>query len=216
MSRPLNAAIFDFGGVLTTSPMAGIHVYEERIGIERGSLLRVVTGDSVDGDDPWHRLERGELDAREFWFDVKRRAMEEVGVEISLTDLTASFAEGFKVREGLIGLIGDLRETGLPMAILTNNVKEFGSVWKSMIPVDDLFDTVVDSSDVGMRKPDPRIYEITLERLGAEAEETVFVDDTYENVVAAEKLGMTGVHFAPDDDEAKIVDDLKELLHHHL
>lgn len=216
MPPQLDAAIFDFGGVLTTSPMAGIHAYEDRLGVEHGSLLRVVTGDSADGNDPWHRLERGELDAREFWFDVKRRAAEDVGIEISLTDLTASFAEGFKVREGLISLIGELREADLPMAILTNNVKEFGSVWKSMIPVDELFDTVVDSSDVGMRKPDPRIYEVTLERLGAEAEITVFIDDTHENVTTAEELGMTGIHFAPEVAEEDVVSEIRKLFAHRL
>lgn len=216
MPPQLDAAIFDFGGVLTTSPMAGIHAYEDRLGVEHGSLLRVVTGDSIDGDDPWHRLERGELDAREFWFDVKRRAAEDVGVEISLTDLTASFADGFKVRQGLLSLIGELRETDLPMAILTNNVREFASVWKSMIPVDELFDAVVDSSDVGMRKPDPRIYEVALERLGAEPEITVFVDDTHENVTVAEELGMTGIHFAPEVAEEDVVSALRKLFAHRL
>lgn len=216
MSASLNAAIFDFGGVITTSPMAGIHLYEERVGVSRGSLLRLVTGDSIDGNDPWHRLERGELDARQFWSDVKRQALENLGIEISLADLTASFAEGFKVRQGLVELIAELGEHGVPLALLTNNVKEFGSFWKRMIPVNDLFDTVVDSSEVGMRKPDPRIYKITLERLGSRAEETIFVDDTYENVIAAEKLGMTGIHFGEEDHESQIVDELRRLLSHHL
>lgn len=191
--------------------MAGIHLYEERLGIEQGALLNVVTGDSVDGDDPWHRLERGELDAREFWFDVKRRTSEGLGIEISLRELTTSFAEGFKVRGDVVGLIREMAESDVPLALLTNNVKEFGSVWKSMVPVDDLFDAIVDSSDVGMRKPDPRIYEITLEKIESAPEETVFIDDTFENVEAAEALGMTGIHFGENVPESEVVDRLREL-----
>lgn len=211
----INAAIFDFGGVLTTSPTAGINVYEDSVGIERGALLRIVTGDSVEGDDPWHRLERGELDAREFWFDVRRRVFEELGFEISLRELTASFAEGFRIRDEIVNVVRELSGKA-PLALLTNNVKEFGAVWKSMVPVDELFDTIVDSSDVGMRKPDHRIYRITLEQMGAEPEETVFVDDTLENVEAAEVLGMTGIHFGDDVSEDDVVRRLRELLAHRL
>lgn len=207
----MNAAIFDFGGVLTTSPMSGIYAYEDEVGIERGSLLRLVIGEEVDGDDPWHKLERGELMAKDFWQDVKERAASELGAEISLNALTISFATGFKVREQVIGFVTELSEADVPLALLTNNVKEFGQVWRSMVPVDDLFDVIVDSSEVGMRKPDPRIYEITLERVGSHPKETVFVDDTLENVSAAEALGMTGIHFGEEVDESEVVARLREL-----
>jgi putative hydrolase of the HAD superfamily len=87
------------------------------------------------------------------------------------------------------------------MALLTNNVREWEPLWRSMLPVDEIFELVVDSAFVGMRKPDPRIYELTLERLGGglTAADCLFVDDVLVNVEAARQLGMTGVHFESNE-----------------
>ena len=79
--------------------------------------------------------------------------------------------------------------------MLTNNVVEWEPRWRSMLPVDEIFELVVDSAFVGMRKPEPEIYELTLERMGLTAPECVFVDDIDINCEAASALGMTGVHF---------------------
>ena len=82
--------------------------------------------------------------------------------------------------------------------MLTNNVREWEPLWRSMLPVDEIFGLVVDSAFVGMRKPDPEIYQLTVERLGAAitAEDCLFIDDIAVNVDTARGLGMTGVHFA--------------------
>ena len=82
------------------------------------------------------------------------------------------------------------------MAILTNNVREWEPIWRAKLPVDEIFETVVDSAFVGLRKPDPLIYELTLERLdGIAAEECLFIDDTEVNCIAAAELGIRAVHF---------------------
>jgi putative hydrolase of the HAD superfamily len=81
------------------------------------------------------------------------------------------------------------------MAMLTNNVKEWEPHWRPMLPVDEIFETVIDSAFVGCRKPEPRIYEITLERLGLSAEQCVFVDDLLPNIEGARELGFHAVHF---------------------
>jgi putative hydrolase of the HAD superfamily len=82
------------------------------------------------------------------------------------------------------------------MAILTNNVREWEELWRAKLPVDDIFELVVDSAWVGMRKPDPRIYHLTVERLGGlEMREHLFIDDNADNVRAARELGMHVVHF---------------------
>jgi putative hydrolase of the HAD superfamily len=91
-----------------------------------------------------------------------------------------------------------LRDEGLKVALLTNNVKEFGSAWRSTFPVDELFEIVVDSSEVGMRKPDPRIYRLTCERLGVAPAASVFVDDNRDNVEAARAVGIEAVHFGDE------------------
>jgi putative hydrolase of the HAD superfamily len=90
-----------------------------------------------------------------------------------------------------------LRERGMRMAILTNNVREWEPLWRAKLPVDEIFDVVVDSAFVGMRKPDPAIYELTLDRLGdgLRASECLFVDDIDVNCAAAAELGMTAIHY---------------------
>jgi putative hydrolase of the HAD superfamily len=85
------------------------------------------------------------------------------------------------------------------MAICTNNVREWEEMWRAMLPVDEIFELVVDSAYVGVRKPDRRIYEIVLDRLDLPADEIVFVDDVEQNVLAARELGMHAVHFRGTD-----------------
>jgi putative hydrolase of the HAD superfamily len=98
--------------------------------------------------------------------------------------------------EPMIELMRDLKGRGLRMALLTNNVREWEPAWRSMLPVDEIFEVVVDSGFVGMRKPEPEIYELTLERLGnVTATESLFIDDSDVNCEAAAKLGMTAVHY---------------------
>jgi epoxide hydrolase-like predicted phosphatase len=79
------------------------------------------------------------------------------------------------------------------LGVLTNNVAEFRERWRSMLPFDELFDDVVDSHEVGLRKPNPAIYQLALERLGAEPGRSAFLDDVPTNVWAAEGVGMLAV-----------------------
>ena len=81
--------------------------------------------------------------------------------------------------------IRELKDRGLRLGLLTNNVKEFGEHWRSMFPLDELFEVVVDSSHVGMRKPEREIYELTCSRMAITPAEAVFIDDNADNVMAA-------------------------------
>ena len=98
--------------------------------------------------------------------------------------------------------IRDLKARGIRLGLLTNNVKEFGEHWRTMFPIDDLFEEVVDSSHVGMRKPDREIYELTCSRMGITPKEAIFVDDNADNVAAARAYGMEAVHFKENPWEA--------------
>ena len=89
----------------------------------------------------------------------------------------------------MIELMRELGAGGRSMALLTNNVREWEPRWRAMLPVDEIFETVVDSAFVGCRKPDPEIYGITLERIGLEAAECLFVDDVADNCATARDLG---------------------------
>ena len=89
---------------------------------------------------------------------------------------------------------------GYRMGLLTNNVREWEPVWRTMLPVDEIFEVVVDSGFVGCRKPDREIYDLTLERLGGPSpEECLFIDDTDVNCTTATELGMSAVHFRDND-----------------
>jgi putative hydrolase of the HAD superfamily len=92
-----------------------------------------------------------------------------------------------------------LHENGMRFAILTNNVREWHDIWRSAFDIDALFELVVDSSFEGTRKPEPRIYEITLSRLGLAASDCAFIDDVDVNVTAADELGLHGIHFRSTD-----------------
>ena len=87
----------------------------------------------------------------------------------------------------------ELKAAGTPIALLTNNVAEWGDNWRSTIPVEELFEIVVDSSAVRLRKPDPAIYLLTCERIGVAPEAAVFLDDNHDNIAAARALGMETV-----------------------
>ena len=91
-----------------------------------------------------------------------------------------------------------VRATGVRTACVTNNVAEFGEAWKGMIPVDELFDVVVDSCQIGVRKPDVRIFERALAELSVSAGRAVFLDDHPSNVAAATRLGIRSILVASD------------------
>ena len=92
----------------------------------------------------------------------------------------------------MIHRVRELRVEGYRTAILTNNIKEWGPYWKSSIPLD-LFDLVVDSCEVGLRKPDPAIFRLTCDRLGVAPEAAVFLDDTRRHVESARTVGLHAI-----------------------
>jgi putative hydrolase of the HAD superfamily len=95
----------------------------------------------------------------------------------------------------MIDLMRELKESGYRMAMLTNNVREWEPLWRSMLPVDEIFETVVDSGFVGCRKPESKIYAMTLERIALAPEACLFVDDVEVNCEGARRAGINAVHF---------------------
>jgi putative hydrolase of the HAD superfamily len=196
------AVVFDFGGVFTPSPFEAVATAGAVVGLDADESMLAVFGPyDRDTDHPWHQAERGELDlaaVREHILDAARSA----GYELDLFEVLASMA-GSVVRDDMVERTRQLRRDGYRTAMITNNVAEFREYWRSMLPLDELFDLVVDSSEVGMRKPDPRIFELVLEQLGGiEPERSVFLDDYFGNIVAAEALGMHGILVEAHYDQA--------------
>jgi putative hydrolase of the HAD superfamily len=99
----------------------------------------------------------------------------------------------------MIDLMREAKSSGHRMGLLTNNVREWEPLWRSMLPVDEIFEVVVDSGFVGCRKPDREIYDLMLERMGVRAEECLFIDDIDVNCDAARELDMSAVHYRHND-----------------
>jgi epoxide hydrolase-like predicted phosphatase len=150
-----------------------------------------------DGEYPLFRLERGEISEQNFLDDLAWGLERELGHRPTLHRFREIYFEALHPNEPMLDLMRELRDRTFRMAILTNNVREWEELWRSKLPLDEIFDLIVDSAWVGMRKPDPAIYLLTVERLGdgLEPAECLFVDDNEGNVEAARELGMTAIHF---------------------
>jgi putative hydrolase of the HAD superfamily len=191
----IRALISDFGGVLTTPLSAGFLAYQEEAGVSLEELGRAMArAGEAHGEHPLFALERGEIAEAEF----ARRLGEQLGDGFDLGRLRQLYFDRIDPNPAMIGYVAELRRRGLRTALLTNNVREWEPLWRAKLPeLDEIFEVVVDSAFVGMRKPERRIYELTLERLGdgLTARECLFVDDLEVNCAAARELGMTAVRF---------------------
>ncbi len=189
----IEAVLFDLGGVFTDSPFESIRTVGAELGIEIELAMHLVFGPyTEDTDHPWHRLERGELSLVAARQEIMALAAKH-GVHLDLFDFLRRIGGGEGVRGVLIERVRRLRAEGYRTALLTNNVAEFRDAWRAMLPADELFDLVVDSSEVGRRKPDPRFFELALERLNVAPARCVFLDDFEGNVAAAAALGMRAI-----------------------
>jgi putative hydrolase of the HAD superfamily len=195
----IRAFICDFGGVLTTPLSRGFLAYQEEAGVSIEELgLAMARAAAAHGDHPLFVLERGEITEAEF----ARRLEEQLDGRFDLGRLRELYFERLEPNQAMIRHVATLRARGLRTALLTNNVREWEPLWRGKLPeLDDIFELVVDSAFVGLRKPDPEIYELTLERLGRglRAEECLFIDDLEVNCETARALGMTAVRFETTD-----------------
>src|SRR6202011_3500220 len=144
-------------------------------------------------------LETGRMSEAAFLASLGEELTNQLGRPVELHGFGERYFEHLQPNERLIDYMRTLRERGLAMAICTNNVREWESLWRAKLPVDEIFDVVVDSAFVGIRKPDPEIYELTLERLGKPASSALLVDDIELNCEAARALGMRAVWFRSTD-----------------
>jgi putative hydrolase of the HAD superfamily len=187
------AVISDFGGVLTNPLWEAFAGWNERAGADPGVLGMALQKAAEElGEHPLYALEKGHMTEAEFTAVVQAQLPD----DIQLEGFREIYFSHLHPNEPMIELMRDLRGRGLRMAMLTNNVREWEPLWRAKLPVDEIFEVVVDSAFVGMRKPEREIYELTLERLGdVRPEECVFVDDVDVNCAMAAELGMTAVHY---------------------
>ncbi len=196
----IRGLLFDFGRVISAQkPAALFRSYELDLGLPPASLNRIMFDSPL-----WEQALVGELQMAEFWQAIgpqlnldtpaqveafRRRYYADEAINQEVVDLIASLAGGYR-----LGIVSNH-----PPGLLE---------WLRQWQVLEFFDTVVSSGEVGVVKPNEKIYLIALKRLGIEAADTLFIDDTEEHVLAAQALGMTGHHFSG---ASTLIDHLEEL-----
>jgi putative hydrolase of the HAD superfamily len=196
----IRAIVSDFIGVLTT-PIAGVFTqFQEEAGVAPDALREALERATQRlGVNPLFELECGRMSEQAFLAALERELSERFGRQVSMREFTDHYWARLTHNEELVGFLRAARGAGYKLALLTNNVREWEPRWRPKWPIDELFETVVDSGFVGMRKPDPEIFALTLERLGVPAEACVFIDDLEPNVRAAREVGLHAVWFRDTD-----------------
>ena len=195
----IRAVIFDVGGVIQESPIDFIRDYEARNDLPEGFIAGIVGNYAARPDGAWQRLERGELLLDEFCriFDSEIASL---GYGVSTAAMMLEMADYVVVRPRMLEAVRRLRAHGIRTAALTNNwlMEEKDEEREDL---KSRFDAFIESSRTGLRKPDPRIYELTCEALGVLPGEAAFLDDIGANLKAAARLGMLTIKVT-DPDEA--------------
>jgi putative hydrolase of the HAD superfamily len=196
----IEAVISDFGGVLTTPLIESYTAVQESSGVPMEALGKAMAAImDRDGSHPLFELETGRLSETRFLDELSSELTGQLGREVSMHGFGHRFFENLHPNERMLEFMRGLRDQGYKLGICTNNVREWEPLWRAKVPVDEIFSVVVDSAFVGARKPEPRIYEITLERLGVPAQAALLIDDIELNCTAARDLGLRAVWFRDTD-----------------
>jgi putative hydrolase of the HAD superfamily len=201
MQGSITTVISDFGGVLTTPLVQSFAAVQDETGIPFEELAKAMGRiEGEDGRHPLYELEKGKLSEVDFLGKLGDALEPALGHRPELHRFREIYFEALHPNPPMIELMREAKAAGHRMGMLTNNVREWEPLWRSMLPVDEIFEVVVDSGFVGCRKPDREIYELTLERLDdVPAAECLFVDDVDVNCAAARELGTSAVHYQHND-----------------
>ena len=206
----LRALVVDWGGVLTEPLDTALQAWATVDGLDLDSYVAVMRKwlgphqGELAQDNPVAALERGEIEVPDFEAQLARRLTEHSGREVAADGLLQRMFDQFVHAPAMAGLVLRARRAGLLTGLLSNS-------WGNEYPRegwDEMFDAIVISGEVGMRKPEPAIFEHVLRLLGVEAGQTVFVDDLEHNVRAAEAIGLVAVHHTSYDATAGALEDL--------
>jgi putative hydrolase of the HAD superfamily len=198
----IRAVIFDFGGVITSSPFEAFNRMEAERGLPR-DLVRRINAADPDGN-AWARFERAEIDATVFdrLFAQEARAL---GFNLPGADVLALLAGD--VRPRMVAAIDRLQADGYKLGCITNNVPSGQGAGMALTTeraaevaaILARFTQVIESSKVGIRKPDPRIYAMTIDALGVVPAECVYLDDLGINCKPAAAMGMAAIKVSNEE-----------------
>jgi len=187
----------DFGGVLTAPALELMKTYCERIGVEPAMLGTATwaVARSFGTDDPMEPLDTPLVSEPEWCRMVEAELRERFGVEADMSRFGERWLEGQRGNPEWSDYLRSLRERGYFVGLLSNMMPGFEPHWRSFIPAAELFDDLVLSCELGMRKPLPAIFELAERRAGVLPGECVLVDDLEVNCEAARAAGWAAVHF---------------------
>ena len=206
MSRMIRAVLWDFGGVITTSPFESFARYERENGLPADFIRGLNAANHH--DNAWAKMERSQVGIDEFCELYEAEAIA-AGQPIDARTVLACLAGD--VRPQMVSALRAVKEKGLKQACLTNN---FTGMTSDQPPdarqrtIFDYFDVVVESSKIGVRKPEPRFYAIACEELGIDPEEAVMLDDLGVNLKPAREMGMTTIKVVDPDDALQQLSDI--------
>lgn len=210
------AVIWDFGGVITSSPFEAFNRYEAAKGLPE-NFIRSINSTNPD-DNAWALFERSEIDAAQFDTAFLQEA-EARGHSVRGADVLALLAGD--VRPEMVAVLDRLKADGYRIACITNNVKtgSGAGMARNVEKAEEIqqvlarFEHVIESSVVGVRKPDPAIYLMACDKLGVEPRDCIFLDDLGINLKPARALGMATIKVAA---AAPAIEELASLLGHQL
>lgn len=204
---PISAVIFDLGGVMTASPVGAIEYSAQRAGVP----VETLNGLMAEQDGLWERFETGDLDEAAFVRAFEAQCATR-GLAVDARAFLEHFFSGLTLRPEMLAVADALRGR-YRLGCITNNVQRSTGREPRIHVWEDVFEVVVESSKVGMRKPDPRIYHHCCTLLGVEPESCVFLDDFGVNLKAARALGMTTIKV---DSTHRAIAELEAVLGHAL
>jgi putative hydrolase of the HAD superfamily len=187
---PIRGVIFDFGGVIHNMRWDVAHELEREHGLERNTLVRTL----YDSDE-WREVQVGRGDVQA-WREAAQQRLE-VAAGRTLPPLHQQWHESWSLISENVELVRALRPP-YRLAVLSNADVTLEDRMRDGYGIHDLFDEVICSAVVGLAKPDAAAYRLAAERLGLEAEDCVFIDDTKPNVAGAREAGMAAIHFRVD------------------
>ena len=212
MPEPLTGLLIDFGGVLTTSVTRSFRAFCTEMGLPpnlaKEAFLEAYQGH--EGDGPVHLMETGEITVEEFAAGLAHVMTERSGIEVSAEGLVEKLFALMELDEPMFAAVIAARKAGVRTGLLSNS---WGVDNYPHDRFDEMFDIVVISGEVGIRKPDPAIFDLAARRLGVPANQCLFIDDLDKNIIAAEEAGMTGILHR---DTRETIAEMSELLGVHL
>lgn len=186
------AVIFDWGGVLMRTENRSSRLgWDHRLGLAPGSVESI-----VHGIDAWREVQSGKISLDSYW----KRVGHELGIAPAyLSQLRQEFYQGDHLDLTLIALIENLREENILVGLLSNHSPDLAKILVEM-DIRQMFDAVAISAHIGVMKPDERAYRAILDVLGVSPTQSIFIDDSEQNIQGARKIGMHGIHFTPGCD----------------